>query len=81
MTKDEVIKALDGLMAYDLGAIDSGTHDEVLRKRVQEWMDVDDAATTEMLREWLRTYLEPPYGPEDVAFAIRWLRDEMRYDL
>jgi len=81
MTKDEVLDALDGLMAYDQGATDSGTHDELLRKRVKEWLRADPALTTEMLREWLRSLLDPPYGPGDVAEAIRWLAEEMGYDL
>lgn len=81
MTKEEVLSALDGLMAYDVGAVDSGIHDELLRKRVQEWLHADDARTTETLREWLRSLLEPPYGPEDVAEAIGWLSGEMGYDI
>ncbi len=34
MTKAELDDAIDGLMAYDLGA--SGIHDEVLRQRVKD---------------------------------------------
>jgi hypothetical protein len=32
----ELFDAIDGLMAYDYGAVDSGIHDEVLRARVIE---------------------------------------------
>ncbi len=35
MTEAELWDALDGLMAYDLGATDSGIHDEDLRARVK----------------------------------------------
>lgn len=81
MTKEEVLNALDGLMAYDRGSTDSGIHDERLRKRVQEWLHADADRSTEMLREWFRSLLDPPYGPEDVAGTIRWLADEMGFDL
>jgi hypothetical protein len=33
VTEDELFDALDGLMAYDEGATDSGIHDEDLRER------------------------------------------------
>lgn len=81
MTREEVLDALDGLMAYDHGSIGSGIHDEMLRKCVQEWLHADEARTTETLRDWLRGLLDPPYGPEDVASAVRWLAEEMGYDL
>jgi hypothetical protein len=35
MTEDELFDAIDGLMAYDLHAIDSGIYDEALRERVR----------------------------------------------
>ena len=35
MTEEELWDALLGLMAYDLGATDSGIHDENLRARVK----------------------------------------------
>lgn len=45
MTDEELIDALDGLMAYDVGATDSGIHDEALRQRCK-----DEIATRSLRR-------------------------------
>jgi hypothetical protein len=34
MKEEELFDSIDGLMAYDHGSIDSGIHDDQLRKRV-----------------------------------------------
>jgi len=81
MTDSEVISALDGLMAYDTGSVDSVIHDEVLRSAVKKWLRKDEKRSAELFRAFLASYLKPPYGPEDVAHAIRWLADRMDYDL
>jgi hypothetical protein len=46
MSEQELFDAIDGLMAYDHGALDSGIHDERLRSQVRE--DLKTLATAEL---------------------------------
>ncbi len=84
MTFEEIKDALDGLSAYDGGAIDSGIHDEVLRKKVQEHIQGLDAKEhriliAKIIKETFLTdaALEQGYGPEDVRDFLVWLDEEM----
>lgn len=88
MTDDEVLDALDGLMAYDQGATDSGIHDEALRGRVSEALEADDGAAgmrllTRFVRERLLSddAMAQGYGLEDVRALFEWLSDRMDYDV
>ena len=87
MTDEELFDALDGLHAYDGGAIDSGLHDEALRLRVKDeiWKDLNPPALfTPRLARLVRDRmlneesLAQGYGLEDVSEFIRWLDEEMR---
>jgi hypothetical protein len=39
MTDDELWDALEGIYAYDMGCVDSGIHDEALKRRCREELD------------------------------------------
>lgn len=86
MTDLELEVALDGLFAYDTGCTDSGIHDEVLREKVKQEL-ADDLKNRPFslvgprLTKFAKRYLEPPYGLEDIAHFIRWLRDFMEIEL
>jgi hypothetical protein len=77
--------ALDGLMAYDLGATDSGIHDEALKARVKAQLAaMPDNDRGALLKRFSNYYLTPEarlkgYGEEDVEEFFRWLRDERIY--
>jgi hypothetical protein len=83
MTDDEIIDAIDGLMAYDHGSTDSGIHDERLRARVIAWLHANPTDTERVLRRYVLELLAEgsPYGVEDVAGLFKWLADSMEYDL
>jgi hypothetical protein len=85
MTDAELFDALDGLFAFDLGC-GSGIHDELLRKRVQDELELDRMATPyslvgPRLTAFSRRLLDPPYTLEDMASFIRWLDERMKISL
>lgn len=84
MTDEELFDALDGLFAYDTGCVDSGIHDEALRKRVKEELAKDVGPyqiVGPRLSAFAKTLLDPPYGLEDVANFIKWLANHMDIEL
>lgn len=88
MTDAELYDALDGLMAYDGGATDSGIHDEALRQRVKDHLDgLPDRDALKLLSRYIRAYyltdkaIDEGYGIESVAAFIRWMGDEMDFPL
>jgi len=88
MTDAELWDALDGLKAYDGGALDSGIHDEALRQRVKEYLvSLPEPAALATLSRFIRdmyltdTAITQGYGIESVADFIRWMRDEMEFYL
>lgn len=69
MTDAELWDALDGLMAYDVGATDSGIHDEALRARAgAAYVAMDDTAR----RRFLSDHMEG-WASEDIAEMMGWL--------
>jgi hypothetical protein len=92
---EELCDALDGLKAYDSGSTDSGIHDEALRRRCIDQLHAMSERkvyryTTEVdvfLAKFIREYrlsdeaLEMGYGPEDAFDFMKWLGDEMDFDL
>jgi hypothetical protein len=88
LTQAELYAALDGLMAYDLGATDSGIHDERLRARVKDQLQ---ALSEEEFRFTISRFvrdaclaedqLAAGYGIEDVRDFINWLSREMGIDI
>ena len=86
--EEELGNALDGLLAYDLGATDSGIHDEALRSRVQAQLHaLDDETFRLVLSRYVRERLlsedalASGYGIEDVREFIAWLSERMEYDI
>jgi hypothetical protein len=84
MTDRDLFDALDGLMAYDVGATDSGIHDDALRGRVTTHLrSLSPDSCRQMADRFARLhYLSDGargrgYGPEDDIEFRRWLRDDM----
>jgi len=91
MTYDDVFDAMVGFFAYDTGCISSGIHDEVLKRRVREFLKeenrkpenslryypkfLDAGVAEEFLSEEAR---KQEFGIEDVKQFINWIDDEMR---
>ncbi len=91
MSEAELRDALDGLFAYDTGAVDSGIHDENLRARCiaeihRHFEDDHDAGMLWLSRltrdMWLSDKaLADGYTIEDVQEFIDWLDDRMEFSL
>lgn len=80
--------ALDGLMAHDVGATDSGIRDEALRKRVKAHLDgMPDGEMMAALSRYAREHflaesaLANGRSIADVAEFVRWLSDRMDIDV
>lgn len=80
MDKRELFQSMDSLMAYDLGATDSGIKDEDLRKRVMKHIDnLSEEEFRIVMSEYICSYfvneeaVKNGYGIEDVVNFIRWL--------
>lgn len=80
MTDEELCEAIDGLMAHDVGAVDSGVSDEALRSRVRAELASRTVADVEALALTIHRP-EDGYGPEDLTELRQWLRDEMNVPL
>lgn len=92
MTGEELRDALDGLYAYDQGAVDSGIHDEGLRERcIRELSDsplgpgeiLPRLLVSRLVRDmWLsEEALAQGYGLEDAVRFISWLDNQMMWGL
>lgn len=91
MTDEELRDSLDGLYAYDNGAVDSGIHDEDLRVRCVTEMQARRGPyevaprlfLSRMIRDmWLsEEALAQGYGIEDAVNFVRWLGDCMGTDI
>jgi hypothetical protein len=69
MDREALKDALDGLHAYDGGAIDSGIHDDDLRARCR----AEIAASPHLIEVFAtELYGKPPYTAEDRADFIEW---------
>lgn len=88
MTDDELHRALDGLYAYDQGAVDSGIRDAGLRARcvaqmkqwpVGEYELLPTAEVSRLVREmWLTDEaIGQGYGIESAFSFTRWLCELM----
>ncbi len=73
--------AIDALMAYDVGACDSGTNDEAMREAVKGYLR---SLSRDQLRRtcafFARGYLtdkaiDEGHGVEDVAQFVGWLEE------
>jgi hypothetical protein len=63
--------ALDGLFAYDGGAVDSGIHDDELRARCRDEIQAHPHLISEFASE---LYGQQPYTEEDREEFIEWAR-------
>lgn len=90
MTDEELRDALDGIYAYDTGAVDSGIRDELLRARcidhMRQWpLGAHEAVprleVSRLVREmWLsEEALAHGYGIEEVARFTMWLCEQMNW--
>lgn len=76
--------ALDGLHAYDTGAVDSGIHDEVLREKVKAYLQSLPSKEHRTLLARLTwdlclspASIEHGYGPEDAKEFLVWMDETM----
>jgi hypothetical protein len=88
MDKEKLFESLEGLFAYDTGCVDSGIHDERLRREVINYLhslSSDDfrLIMTEFIREYFvcEEAVNQGYGIEDVSSFIEWLSEYMEYDI
>lgn len=87
MTDEELRDALDGLFAYDCGAVDSGIRDEALRARCTRALEERRARGSGEWRSWLARLvremwlseeaISQGYGTEDALEFAEWLKDVM----
>jgi hypothetical protein len=75
-----LFEAIDALVAYDQGAVDSGTHDEAMRKAVRDHLDsMDEEEFRTTCAEFVKRHylgedaLSRGYGLKDVKAFIEWL--------
>jgi len=83
MTEPELFDALDGLSAYDAGCTDSGIRDELLRRRVFQYLgSLTETEQRLTLGKHIREHyltdeaMAQGYGPEDVQQFLNWLDDQ-----
>jgi len=80
MDKEEFFDALDGLFAYDSGCVDSGIHDELLRKKVKQELKKRESVEQDLLRFFTeRLTPDKGYGISDAKAFISWLDDRMDF--
>lgn len=80
MTQDELFRAIDGLMAYDVGCTDSGISDPELRAKVESELNAMTDTQKELFE---KAYIEEcflsdsaiaqGYGDEDAEEFKEWL--------
>lgn len=71
-----VYDAIDGLMAYDNGATDSGIKDENLRAQLVAYVDeLTDQQHSLLVMGFIHARIHPPYQLEDMLVFLGWCRD------
>ena len=80
MDNKKLFDAIDGLMAYDVGATDSGIKDDALKEEVKTYLHESDYAG-EYILQFVHERLKPEGGCtiEDVVELLDWLRDELNW--
>lgn len=72
-----LLEAMNGLMAYDMGAIDSGIHDEDLKQEVKSYLrGLSSLDRQTVLVDYLRHYRlnQPDFLDDRVEFDL-WLKE------
>ncbi len=80
MNKQKLFGALDGLFAYDEGGTDCGIKDDALKAAVFSYLKSqrdEHQIYPDILSEFAKAYLEPPYGLEDLKEFIDWVDENM----
>lgn len=74
----ELHDAIDGLMAYDHGATDSGISDPALRHTVGDYVrKLTKGQQNRLMMGFIHDRMHPPYGVEDMFEFLRWMRDTL----
>lgn len=82
-TYEDAFDKLNGIYAYDTGCVDSGIHDEILKRNLKKWINARDNyhEYERALAIWIReTYLsdealDEGYGLEDVMGFLNWIEE------
>lgn len=84
----DLSEAIDGLMAWDSGCVDSGIKDDLLKESVGKYLKSlsDEDFRIEvgtLIRELYLSdkALAQGYGPEDVNVFFGWLSEEFLIDI
>lgn len=77
MNYDILKDSLDGLFAYDMGATDSGIHDESLRERVKTYLATLPEADKTVLVD--RIVGDFGWESEDRREFVKWLDRHMNF--
>ena len=75
MEYEKLKDSLDGLFAYDMGATDSGIHDEMLRAEIKNHLSTLSQTDKKALVD--RIVSEFGWEEEDREEFIKWLENEM----
>ncbi len=81
-------QAIDGLIAWDTGCVDSGIKDDVLKNKVGEYLKSLNGKdfrieVGKLVREMYLSdeALAKGHGPEDVNIFFGWLSEEFLIDI
>ena len=80
-------EAIDALMAYDLGATDSGVKNDKLKEEVKKFLATLNSEDFRfVLSNYAREYLTDEilaigYGLKDVLEFVKWLNNELGIDV
>lgn len=82
MDNKKLFDAIDGLMAYDLGAADSGIKDDDLKEEVRAYLHGSEHASEHLLT-FIHERLKTEHGHTlgDVVELLDWLRDEIQWSV
>lgn len=84
MEYKELSYVLAGFYAFDTGSVDSGIHDEVLRKKVEDYLvGLKPIEHKKLIAKIVWDLclsdeaIEAGYGPEDAKSFLEWLDERM----
>lgn len=72
----EFFDLIDGFMAYDCGATDSGIKDDSRRAEAMEFLNSLDRDTRLLLIGRYLWHYDEEMGGEDEASTLEWFRDQ-----
>ncbi|MCE4957724.1 hypothetical protein [Macrococcoides caseolyticum] len=88
MSKNTIFNALDSLMAYDLGATDSGISDDILRNDIKIYLlALENDEFRVIITEFIQIHfcnekaVASGYGVEDIKLFINWLENFLNISL